>query len=173
MSAPMLELSPLGVGAVLRLERDRDEWSNDWGKQQMSSPPPLPATPLGHYNSHPLMWASRLKLLRNKCYSSFCLVNSFSHHIVPTKPVIFPRLCQEPRWASHVSIQFSSDFFGTMRWSYCYYGCFKWVTFTGSWPWDIPFFIFMGKTVSIGPATSLFLISRPADDGIARKDQID
>ena len=34
----MLELSLLGVGTVLRLERDT--WSNDYGKQQMSTPPP-------------------------------------------------------------------------------------------------------------------------------------
>ena len=45
-------------------------------------------------------------MLRNKCYPNFCLVNLLSHHIVPTKTGIFPRLCQEPRWASHVSIQF-------------------------------------------------------------------
>ena len=31
------------------------------------------------------------------------------------------------------------------------------------------FFLFTGKTVGIEPATSLFTISRPADDAIVRK----
>ena len=39
----------------------------------------LPSTPL---------WGSRLKMLRNKCYSSYCLLNSFSHHnLFPMKDI--------------------------------------------------------------------------------------
>ena len=31
------------------------------------------------------LWGSRLKMLGNKCYSSYCLLNSFFHHILPHK----------------------------------------------------------------------------------------
>ena len=45
MSAEMLEASLLGAGTVLRLESDaymRGQWSNDYGKQQVSPTPPHP-----------------------------------------------------------------------------------------------------------------------------------
>ena len=48
---------------------------------------------------------------------------------------------------------------------------FKWFEFYRFLKHEkIPFFfLFTGKTVRIEPATSLFIISRPADDAIVRK----
>ena len=43
------------------------------------------------------------KRLRNKCYS-------FYHHIPPTKPDIFTRLCHEPGWSSQSVLFFAPDF---------------------------------------------------------------
>ena len=99
----------------------------------------------------------------------------FSTAFSPTKPDIFPRLCQELRWASHVSIQ--CDFL-VLEWlamivllsSLFVPG--KWLSFTGSWTCENPFFIFFlftEKPVRIAPPTSLFIISHPVCDAIVRK----
>ena len=47
---------------------------------------------------------------------------------------------------------------------------FKWPSFHRFFEREkIPFFILLGKTVIIEPATSLFIISHPACDAIERK----
>ena len=68
-------------------------------------PNPRPHCSKSHVLSSTPLWGSRLKMLRNKCYSSSRLLNRFSTIFSPIKPDTFPRLCQEPRWSSHVSIQ--------------------------------------------------------------------
>ena len=53
-------------------------WERRWGSNQQAHSYHyiLSATPL---------WGSRLKWLRNKCYPSFCILNSIFHHILPQK----------------------------------------------------------------------------------------
>ena len=45
---------------------------------------------------NPKVWGSRLKMLRTKCYSSYCLLNSFSHHILSLNLTCFPDYVRNP-----------------------------------------------------------------------------
>ena len=73
----------------------------------------------------------------------------------------------------HPVSNFASDFFGvgvTCNNRTALIVVFKWFEFYRFLNMNekIPFFLFTGKRVRIEPATSLFVISRPADDAIVR-----
>ena len=86
-------------------------------------------------------------MLRNKCYySSYCLLNSFFHHILPHwtwhisqnmsgTPMSVP--CQYPMRLFGIGVT-CNDRIALIVFS-------KWLSFTGSWTWEHPFFTFYGK----------------------------
>ena len=113
-----------------------------------------------------------------KCYAtnatmSFCCLNSIFTTFSPTKPDIFPRLWEEPRWDSPPVSNVTCDYFGigvTLQRTYCSHHCFERALQVLEHEIFIFSCLFMGKTVRIEPAISLlFIILYPACDAISRK----
>ena len=102
----------------------------------------------------------------------FWLLNSILHHILPhyENLTYFPCHVRNPDEPMRYPVQYSTTFRYTLesdfRWSNCSHSGEFYMFLNMRYS---RIFVLMGKTVSIEPATSLFIISHPACYAIVRK----